>query len=74
MCEHSMDEPEPDTSSGYPSPISSVDGPADQVRKGGKPVTAIFIHAGAGFHSLQNEKIHLEACTEYVVQECWIRD
>lgn len=23
---------------------------------------AIFIHAGAGFHSHQNEKVHLEAC------------
>ncbi|KAH8899693.1 N-terminal nucleophile aminohydrolase [Thozetella sp. PMI_491] len=26
--------------------------------------TAIFIHAGAGYHSLANEKMHLEACSE----------
>lgn len=28
--------------------------------------TAIFIHAGAGFHSIQNEKFHLSVCSEYV--------
>jgi hypothetical protein len=27
---------------------------------------AIFVHAGAGFHSHQNEAIHLEACNESV--------
>lgn len=27
-----------------------------------KPATAIFIHAGAGFHSHENEKVHLQAC------------
>lgn len=27
-----------------------------------KAVPAIFIHAGAGFHSHQNEHIHLQAC------------
>lgn len=27
---------------------------------------AIFIHAGAGFHSVQNEKIHLSVCSRYV--------
>lgn len=26
----------------------------------------IFVHAGAGYHSIQNERIHLEACNEYV--------
>ena len=30
-------------------------------RQGGD-VVAIFVHAGAGFHSLQNEKVHLQAC------------
>ena len=34
-------------------------------RKGGD-IAAIFVHAGAGFHSLQNEKVHLKACEEYV--------
>lgn len=33
-------------------------------RGGSKPVTAIFIHAGAGYHSISNEQIHLEACSE----------
>lgn len=27
-------------------------------------VCAIFVHAGAGFHSLANEKIHLQVCEE----------
>jgi taspase (threonine aspartase 1) len=29
-------------------------------------VCCIYVHAGAGYHSHQNEKIHLEACNEYV--------
>ncbi|KAK1836162.1 nucleophile aminohydrolase [Podospora conica] len=33
-------------------------------RHGPKPLGAIFIHAGAGYHSTANEKIHLEACSE----------
>lgn len=34
------------------------------LRLGQKPkcVPAIFIHAGAGFHSHQNEHVHLQAC------------
>lgn len=28
------------------------------------PVTAIFVHAGAGYHSTTNEHIHLGACKE----------
>ncbi|KAJ9267523.1 hypothetical protein DTO212C5_5999 [Paecilomyces variotii] len=32
-------------------------------REGGD-IAAIFVHAGAGYHSVQNEKIHLEACNE----------
>ena len=27
-------------------------------------VCAIFVHAGAGYHSFQNEKVHLAACEE----------
>ena len=30
-------------------------------------VSAIFVHAGAGYHSTTNEHIHLGACNEYVV-------
>jgi taspase (threonine aspartase 1) len=42
-----------------------ADGALDRVlRMGQKPkaVPAIFVHAGAGFHSHQNEHIHLQAC------------
>ncbi|KAI1135777.1 N-terminal nucleophile aminohydrolase [Hypoxylon sp. FL0543] len=45
--------------------IPSIDGAADRWTKRRKsPVSAIFIHAGAGYHSTANEKIHLEACNE----------
>ncbi|KAL7944628.1 N-terminal nucleophile aminohydrolase [Trichoderma barbatum] len=43
-----------------------TDGALDRVlglgKKQIKCVPAIFIHAGAGFHSHQNEHVHLEAC------------
>ncbi|KAL7932328.1 N-terminal nucleophile aminohydrolase [Trichoderma chlorosporum] len=43
-----------------------TDGALDRVlgfgQKQPKCVPAIFIHAGAGFHSHQNEHVHLEAC------------
>lgn len=43
----------------------SGDSTVDRIWKRGKqPVAAIFIHAGAGFHSLVNERVHLEACSE----------
>lgn len=29
-------------------------------------VSAIFVHAGAGYHSTTNEHIHLAACDKYV--------
>lgn len=28
------------------------------------PVAAIFVHAGAGYHSTTNEQVHLSACAE----------
>ncbi|KAH6651449.1 nucleophile aminohydrolase [Truncatella angustata] len=28
------------------------------------PVAAIFIHAGAGYHSVTNERLHLDACSD----------
>ncbi|KAF4836643.1 Threonine aspartase 1 [Colletotrichum tropicale] len=46
--------------------ISGTDGTVDRVLKRiHKPrfPGAIFIHAGAGFHSHQNERVHLEACS-----------
>lgn len=45
------------------SPISSADqfkGAMSRPRGGN--VSAIFVHAGAGFHSPNNEKLHLETC------------
>ncbi len=50
---------------------AQVDGPIDLAlpdmpkrRRLGGDVCAIFVHAGAGYHSLQNEKVHLTACEE----------
>ncbi|KAF7548901.1 hypothetical protein G7046_g8514 [Stylonectria norvegica] len=45
--------------------LHGADGALDRMmRLGKKPkyVPAIFIHAGAGFHSHQNEHVHLQAC------------
>ncbi|KAL1967932.1 hypothetical protein VTN77DRAFT_2349 [Rasamsonia byssochlamydoides] len=33
-------------------------------RREGGDICAIYVHAGAGYHSHQNEKIHLEACND----------
>ena len=50
---------------------AQVDGPVDiaasdmpQRRRLSGDVCAIFVHAGAGYHSFQNEKVHLAACEE----------
>ena len=37
---------------------------AGRRRRMGGDVCAVFVHAGAGYHSVQNEKIHLQACEE----------
>ncbi|CAJ2512136.1 Uu.00g077610.m01.CDS01 [Anthostomella pinea] len=43
----------------------SIDGTVDRSKKRKKaPVSAVFIHAGAGYHSTANERVHLEACRE----------
>lgn len=47
----------------------SEDSIARHIIKMGKPkqsLCAIFVHAGAGFHSRENEAQHLEACQRYV--------
>ena len=36
---------------------------AVKTRKNGDTF-AIFVHAGAGYHSTQNEEVHLLACNE----------
>ncbi|MCJ1356316.1 MAG: hypothetical protein MMC33_006311 [Icmadophila ericetorum] len=44
-----------------------MDGQVDLPVSGGRmgvELCAIFIHAGAGYHSVQNERIHLEACAD----------
>ncbi|OCK83257.1 N-terminal nucleophile aminohydrolase [Lepidopterella palustris CBS 459.81] len=33
-------------------------------RRNGGDISAIFVHAGAGYHSVQNESIHLQACND----------
>lgn len=35
-----------------------------QRRRLGGDICAIFVHAGAGYHSVQNEEVHLRACAE----------
>lgn len=49
---------------------SVMDGSADTRRPRAAQsqpcVSAIFVHAGAGYHSTTNEHIHLGACNEYV--------
>ncbi|KAF2495945.1 N-terminal nucleophile aminohydrolase [Lophium mytilinum] len=32
--------------------------------RNGGDISAIFVHAGAGYHSIQNEAIHLQACND----------
>ncbi|KAL9637411.1 MAG: hypothetical protein Q9164_002197 [Protoblastenia rupestris] len=46
-----------------PIDLVSPDMPSRRRRLGGD-VCAIFVHAGAGYHSLQNEKVHLVACED----------
>jgi taspase (threonine aspartase 1) len=29
-------------------------------------MSCVFVHAGAGYHSKENERNHLQACSEYV--------
>ncbi|KAK4120859.1 N-terminal nucleophile aminohydrolase [Parathielavia appendiculata] len=42
------------------------DGTFDNVwkRAARRPVASIFVHAGAGYHSTVNEKVHLKACQD----------
>jgi taspase (threonine aspartase 1) len=46
--------------------MATRDGAVDSVprRKSKRLVASIFVHAGAGYHSVTNEKLHLKACTE----------
>ena len=42
----------------------NMDGSSGWARRSPAPVGAIFVHAGAGYHSTTNEHIHLGACAE----------
>ncbi|KAK5660999.1 hypothetical protein OQA88_12377 [Cercophora sp. LCS_1] len=49
--------------------MSSLSGEGDGTgernpRRSQRAVAAIFVHAGAGYHSMVNEKVHLEACSD----------
>ena len=33
-------------------------------KRAGSDLCAIFVHAGAGYHSIQNEQVHLKACED----------
>lgn len=52
--------------------IKAMDGVTERSRRQGHSpqsrshISAIFVHAGAGYHSTTNEHIHLGACDEYV--------
>lgn len=52
----------PDDQLDGPIDLASLDMPKRRRLSG--DVCAIFVHAGAGYHSLQNEKVHLSACEE----------
>ncbi|KAF4466054.1 asparaginase [Fusarium albosuccineum] len=63
------DSPEDDASSMVGRTPFGTDGAFDRMLRMGqrqKAVPAIFVHAGAGFHSHQNEHIHLQACVAAV--------
>ncbi|KAK8130736.1 asparaginase [Apiospora kogelbergensis] len=49
----------------HPAQGAWLDGGADRTSRRMKPpVAAIFIHAGAGYHSTANERVHLQACSD----------
>lgn len=49
--------------------VAAMDGATDRVfgrpsRTSSGQVAAVFVHAGAGYHSITNEHVHLGACSE----------
>lgn len=59
--------PEPSYRSDTPMPDrEQLDGPSGMFgrKRTSPPVAAIFVHAGAGYHSTTNEQYHLGACNE----------
>ena len=45
-------------------PIDSASADLPKRRRLAGDVCTIFVHAGAGYHSLQNERVHMSACEE----------
>jgi len=62
-----METPQDDPSDVYmgSSGVGAGDGTAERSKKPKrKAVASIYIHAGAGYHSVANERTHLEVCSE----------
>ena len=72
MDESFQPSPSKSTSSPSSSDFAQLDGSIDPASSemGGRrkrlagDVCAVFVHAGAGYHSIQNERVHLAACEE----------
>ncbi|KAF4337887.1 asparaginase [Fusarium beomiforme] len=62
----SLDDDTPFSSETIPYGTDGAFNRVMKVAHRAKAVPAIFIHAGAGFHSHQNEHIHLQACVAAV--------
>ncbi|KAH9885903.1 nucleophile aminohydrolase [Xylariomycetidae sp. FL2044] len=58
-------ERHPDDQTWSATELDTTDGTSDRPGRLGKGhVAAVFIHAGAGYHSVANERVHLEACSD----------
>lgn len=64
QCDEVTQDQAADRRASAPSTDASTKGKSQRSKK---KQTAIFIHAGAGFHSHENEKVHLQACQTYVL-------
>ena len=72
MDEGPQSYPSKSISSPTSSDFAQLDGPIGLAspEMGGRrkrlagDVCAVFVHAGAGYHSIQNERVHLAACEE----------
>lgn len=64
QCDEMTQDQAADRRASAPSTDAYTKGKSQRSKK---KQTAIFIHAGAGFHSHENEKVHLQACQTYVL-------
>ena len=66
---HHSDKPQPQNLESTQEDMPQLDGPIELEGKRkhlGGDVCVVFVHAGAGYHSVQNERTHLAACEESV--------